>query len=45
MVSNRWVDKLQQVLELKLEPELESLEPDPRLAQGPEEGLELKSLL
>ncbi|KAM9072136.1 signal transducer and activator of transcription 2 isoform 2-T4 [Megaptera novaeangliae] len=38
VVSNRQVDELQQLPELKLEPELESLELDLGLAPGPEPG-------
>lgn len=45
MVSNRQVDELQQLLEVKLEGELESLELEPGLAPGPELGLELEPML
>ncbi|KAM6154637.1 signal transducer and activator of transcription 2 isoform 1-T2 [Erethizon dorsatum] len=47
MVSNRQVDELQQPLELKQEPELESLEPEQRLMPKLELeiGLELQPLL
>lgn len=42
---NIQVDELQQPLELKLEPELESLELELGLTPGPELGLELEPLL
>ncbi|XP_065743671.1 signal transducer and activator of transcription 2 isoform X6 [Phocoena phocoena] len=47
VVSNRQVDELQQLPELKLEPELESFELDLGLAPGPEPGpgLDLEPLL
>uniref|UniRef100_A0A8D1X1U8 Signal transducer and activator of transcription n=1 Tax=Sus scrofa TaxID=9823 RepID=A0A8D1X1U8_PIG len=47
VVSNRQVDELQQPPELKLEPDLESLELDLGLAPGPEPGigLDLEPLL
>ncbi|XP_060021849.1 signal transducer and activator of transcription 2 isoform X3 [Lagenorhynchus albirostris] len=47
VVSNRQVDELQQLPELKLEPELESFELDLGLARGPEPGpgLDLEPLL
>uniref|UniRef100_A0A1D5RB61 Signal transducer and activator of transcription n=1 Tax=Macaca mulatta TaxID=9544 RepID=A0A1D5RB61_MACMU len=45
VVSNRQVDELQQPLELKLEPELESLELELGLAPEPELSLDLEPLL
>ncbi|XP_012609317.1 signal transducer and activator of transcription 2 [Microcebus murinus] len=41
VVSNRQVDELQQPIELHLEPELESLDQEPRLVPEPETGLGL----
>lgn len=45
MVLNTQVDELQQLLELKLKPKLESLELDLGLVLGPELGLSLEPLL
>lgn len=42
MVLSTQVDELQQLLELKLEPDLGSLELELGLAPGPELGLELE---